>query len=222
MAASPRSFDHPTRLVGLGWVAGTILLAAGLMLGVSATYKFWLELLVLVWLIPLAAYDLQRKEVPHMACVGVPCLAAMVYGVAVGAWQVSVVAALVVAASERHAIRSRQARRWLLVATLLIVCLLVFASGEAAPGAIAVLGFWLAYELGWWAGADAMTAITLALLWPDIRLLVVLSLAHLSVAGVRLGVRWLTKQAPTAGMSQVSGIPVIGLAVVLLLLWRMA
>jgi hypothetical protein len=158
-----------------------MLLGAALLLEMRAAHAYWLELLVLLWLVPLAVYDLQRKEVPHMASVGVPCLAAMVFAVAVGAWQVSAVAALIVAVSERDAIRSRRARRWLLVATLLIVCLLVVASGEAAPGAIAVLGFWLAYELGWWAGADAMAAIALALLWPSTWLLVALAGAHLAV-----------------------------------------
>ncbi len=232
MAASLRSLDQPVRLVGTGWLAGAMLLGIAFLLEMRAAHEYWLELLVLVWLVPLAVYDLQRKEVPHMACVGVPCLAAMVYAVAAGTWQVSVVGALVVAASERNAIRSRQARRWLLVATLLIVCLLVLASGEAAPGAIAVLGFWLAYELGWWAGADAMAAIALALIWPSIWLLVSLAGAHIAVWAVVWLARNLQASLRRDGNGDVGmrlpphtshgttfpGLPVITLTVILLFL----
>lgn len=222
MAALLRRLDQPTRIVGLGWWAGATLFAAALLLDFSAAHKYPLEWLVLIWLTPLAVYDLQRKEVPHMACVGMPCLAAMVYAVVAGAWQVSVVAALVIAASERDAVYGRKARRWVLISTISFVFLLIVASGDAAPGAIAVLGFWLAYELGWWAGADALAAITLALVWPDVRLLVSLGVAHLAVAGVRLGVRVLLMRSLAAGGTQVPGIPVIGLAALLLLAWRVA
>lgn len=227
-----RRLDQSTRLVGLAWVAGFMVFAVGVMLEMSAVRKYWLELLVLGWLVPLAVYDLQRKEVPHMACVGVPCLAAMVYAVATGTWQVSVVGALAVAASEREAFRSRRARRWLLVATLLIICPLVLASGEAAPGAIAVLGFWLAYELGWWAGADTLAAIALAMLWPSIWLLVTLAGAHLAVwlvvwlarnlraspRRVENGHRYMHLRPNTSYGTAIPGLPVIALTVILLFL----
>ena len=232
MAAILRSLDQPTRLVGTGWLAGAMLLGTALLLEMRAAHEYWLELLVLVWLAPLAVYDLHRKEVPHMACVGVPCLAAMVYAVAIGTWQLSAVAVLVITASERDAIRSRQSRRWILVVSLLIVCLLVLASGEAAPGAIAVLGFWLAYELGWWAGADAMVAIALALLWPSIWLLVTLAGAHLAVWAVVWLARNLQASPRRDGDGDVGmrlrphtshgttfpGLPVITLTVILLFL----
>src|SRR5262245_47055109 len=110
MAAFLRNLDQPTRLVGLGWGAGATLLAVALTLDVSAAHKYPLEWLILIWLTPLALYDLQRKEVPHMACVGVPCLAAMVCSVVAGTWQVSVVAALVIAVSERRIIRDSRAK----------------------------------------------------------------------------------------------------------------
>lgn len=233
MATLPR-MDQPTRLVGLGWAAGAVALAAGLLLEVSAVHEHRLELLVLAWLAPLAVYDLHRKQVPHIVCVAVPCAAAVAYSIATGTWMPAVIAALAILASERQVIRHPTLKKWVFSATLLLGGLLALASGEAVPGAFAVLGFWLAYETGWWAGADALAAITLALLWPDIRLLVVLAIAHFFVALAMPLLRparaffWCaqtTANVPTIRIAPVSGnmvpgLPVITLSVVLLIVWR--
>lgn len=224
-----------SRMVGLVWLVGATVLGVVVLLDVRFAREHWLELAVLIWLAPLALYDLRRKEVPHMACVAVPCLAAASHALAEGAWQLSVAAALVIAASERGLVRNVRMRRWLLSLALTIVCLLIMASGEAAPGAIGVLGFWLAFEIGWWAGADAIAAITLALLWPDLWLLVMLAAAHLGVVLML----WLARKLRPASESGEDGhgsrhlqrkaghataqpgLPVIALAVILLFLAKL-
>ena len=220
MAVFFRNLPKPALLVALAWIAGVVVLGAAYALPVRAVQEFWLELAVLIWLAPLALYDLRRKEVPHMACVVVPCFAAVVHAFAVGAWQLGAVGALAIAASERDAIRHMRARRWLLCVALTLACLLALGSGEVTPGAIAILGFWVAYELGWWAGADALVAITLALLWPDIRLLVLLGIVHIGVAVSIHVLRWWRGARLTIfGLERVPGLPVIYLTVLLRALW---
>jgi hypothetical protein len=170
-----------------------------------------------------------------MACVAVPCAAAVVYSFLKGAWPVGVIALLAVAASERRVLRHARFERWLFSGALILGGAVALASGEAVPGAFAVLGFWLAYEAGWWAGADALAAMTLALLWPDIRLLVVLAVTNLGAALVIPIVRllrradrvagahlWLfSRQQIKSGASQAPGLPSIALAVALLIAWRL-
>ena len=106
----------------------------------------------------------------------------------------------------------------------------VLGGFASLPGAFAVLGFWLAYELGWWAGADALAAITLALLWPDVRMLVALAIGHLALALVmRLG--WSGLGAPAIGRPRhldeaelerlgAPGLPALVLAVAVLAGWQ--
>ncbi|MCC7359924.1 MAG: hypothetical protein IT317_10630 [Anaerolineales bacterium] len=217
----------------LGWLVGAAALAIAAMQGIAKANL--LELAVLIWLAPLALYDLRRKEVPHMACVAVPCLAAIVYSLAGGIWQLSAAAAIAVVASERSFVRDVRVRRWLFSVALAVACLLVLDSGEAAPGAIGVIGFWLAFELGWWAGADAVVAITLALLWPGVELLVAIAAAHLGI----MVILWLARklrvvceriqggqssmhlQSNAGPGTTLPGLPIITLAVVLLFLARL-
>ncbi len=209
----------PARLVILTWLGGAVILLVTLALELSHAEELWLELAVLIWLAPLAAYDLCRREVPHMACVAVPCAGAVVYSFLSGARPVGVITLLAVAASERRVMRNGRAERWLIAGALVLGGLLAPSSGEATTGAFAVLGFWLAYEAGWWAGADALVAMTLALLWPDIRLLLALSVAHMGTAVCMYANRLWRKRRATFWSNSVPGIPVSFLAVVLLALW---
>jgi hypothetical protein len=224
----------PARLVILAWLGGTVTLLFALALDFSQAQELWLELAVLIWLVPLAVYDLRRQEVPHITCVAVPCLGAVVYSFLSGTWPVGVITLLAVGASERRVLRNERVERWLFSGALAQGGLLTVVSGEATPGAFAVLGFWLAYELAWWAGADALVAITLALLWPDIKLLSALGVAHigasLTYSVYRLVCR--TKSHSHARMAPchlrgqelypnpIPGLPIIGFAVSLLTVWE--
>ncbi len=222
MTVALRDVFGSGQMVALAWLVGVGALGAAIMLRVGVVQAHWPELAVLIWLAPLALYDLRRKEVPHMACVAGPCLAAVVHAFSAGAWQLGAVAGLAVAASERHAIRDARLQRGLFIVALPLASVLALTSGEAAPGAIAVLGFWLAYELGWWAGADAVVAITLAILWPDIRFLAVLGTAHVGVAVCMRVMRWLRRARPMVfSRNPVPGLPVICLAALLYVAWSL-
>lgn len=205
-----------SRMVLATWLAGGLLLAAAHWASVERIQPFGLEVAALIWLLPLAVYDLRRREVPHIACVAVPCLGAAIYAGVNEAPQLAGVAILVIAASERRIVQHHLIRTIALAGAILLAFVLALASGHVAPGAIAILGFWLAYELDWWAGADALAAITLALLWPDIMLLVALGIAHLAVAvGVRVGGSWNGIKPKSVVARSVPGLPVIGLAALL-------
>jgi hypothetical protein len=209
----------PARLVILAWLSGAVTLLLALALDLAHAQEVWLELAVLIWLSPLAAYDLRYREVPHMACVAVLCAAAVVYSFLKGAWPVGVIALLAVAASERRVLRHARIERWAFSGALIVGALLVPASGAAVPGAFAVLGFWLAYELRWWAGADALAAMTLALLWPEIRLLLALGVAHMSTAVCIHVFRLFRSRTIGLRFIPVPGLPVIFLAVLLRTSW---
>ena len=154
-----------------------------------------------------------------MACVAVPCAAAVVYSFLKGAWPVGVTALLAVAASERGVLRHVRIERWLFSGALILGGSLALSSGAAVPGGFAVLGFWLAYEVRWWAGADALAAMTLALLWPEIRLLLALGVAHMGAAVCIHMFRLLRSRTIGLRFSPVPGLPVIFLAVLLRTAW---
>jgi len=144
-----------------------------------------LFVLTLLWLAPLALYDLRHRAVPHIAFVAVPCVLAMGYAVWRGEWPLALIALIVVGVSERHQLPKAWRGPVFIAGLLAGLGLIPFASPETLPGALAVLGFWLSFELGWWAGADALAAITLALLWPDVLLLIALAVAHLGLSLAR-------------------------------------
>ncbi len=141
------------------------------------------DLTPLAWLLPLAHYDLHKREVPHIAFVAVPlALAALTLAWRSG-WTLALMAITLVAMTERARLRPAFHRPALSGGLAICVGLFVLSPFKMAPGAISLIGFWLAYELGWWAGADTLAAMALALLWPDdIRLIVSLAVAHVVAA----------------------------------------
>lgn len=133
---------------------------------------FWITIPVAAWLGILSAYDIRTRQIPHSAWVAIPCLLAGTYRMLAGGWALALLALVIVLASERQRLATNWQPRGLLVAVPLI-SLLILANGAALfTVALTLTGFWLAWELRAWGGADAMTAITLLLLWPDVRLLV--------------------------------------------------
>jgi hypothetical protein len=191
----------------------------------------WLEGAALLWLAPLAWYDLRFRAVPHMATIAIPCVLATVYAALTGAWALSALAIVAMATTERYRLRSAALQRVVLGCAMLASAVLVAYGGPAAPGAVAIVGFWMAYELGWWAGADALAAIALALVWPDVRLLVSLAVAHLVLAvcmrwtgRTATGFRWRPRRLDDAELEQlgVPGLPAMVLAVALLAGWHLA
>ena len=143
----------------------------------------------------------------------------------------SALAIVAVTATERYRLRSERLQMIMFVCAILTSLVLVFYSGPAAPGAIAIVGFCMAYELGWWAGADALAVITLALVWPDVRLLVSLAVGHLALAllmrwtgrTTATGFSWRPRRLDTEELERLGapGLPAMALAVALLTGWRL-
>ena len=195
------------------------------------THYVWLEGVALLWLAPLAFYDLRHRAVPHIATVALPCLAAMIYAALTGAWLLSALAAMAVVTTERYRLPLTRSQPVVFVCAILTSMLLVAYSGANASGAIAIVGFWMAYELGWWAGADALAAITLALVWPDVRLLASLAVAHLALAlltrfaclSVAPSLSWRLRRLDTEELARLGapGLPAMLLTVVLMAGWHL-
>lgn len=145
-----------------------------------------LFVLALLWLVPLALYDARYRAVPHIAFVAAPCALAMGYAAWRGDWALALIALIAVGASERHRLPAAWGRRVGFIAGLLAaIGLVTWAAPASLAGALAITGFWLCFEIGWWAGADALVAITVALLWPNVMLLVSLAVAHLGLSIIR-------------------------------------
>ena len=168
--------------VSPGLLYPLFLLTAG-----AFAYRFnaWLAMGVLAWLAPLAAYDLEHRAVPHAHWIYWPWLLVCGCVAARGDWQLALTAELIFLASERRAWPA--VRRRLAVGLALAGSLGALALSFSAPhalGTLTLLGFWAFFELGWWAGVDALAAMALVLLWPDLLFLAALAAAHLGLAVV--------------------------------------
>lgn len=182
------------------------------------------EFAPLAWLIPLALYDLRKREVPDIAFVAAPYALAALAATLRGDWTLGALTIVVVASSERHHLPRRWGAVTFAAALLACTILLILTPFEQSPGAIAVIGFWIAYELGWWAGADALAATTLAIMWPDIRLLVSLAAAHMVVAiflyrgrVMSFPRRLTSNELEQAG---VAGMPALALGAAMFAVWK--
>lgn len=169
---------------------------------------------VTLWLILVSWFDLRKGEVPHSAWVIVPLVAASIYRLWQGGWQLGILAALVVLISERQ--RIGQYLSFIEVSRIItwlpLLFLSLFWSVQISPlTAFAIVGFWIAWELGWWGGADAVSAIALSLVWPDTAFFLAFFGCHAIVA---LGLMAFTyKQEKKVKLHRVPGLPVMLLAV---------
>lgn len=140
--------------------------------------------LIFIWLALVSWFDLRKREVPHSAWMIIPLVCAGVYRAVAGDWRLSFLTVIVALASERQRLAKLTDLRvdtiffwipWLLAG-------LYVAASHNPVGAIAIVAFWAAWELRCWGGADAVTAITLALIWPDMRLVIAVLIVHAFVA----------------------------------------
>lgn len=143
------------------------------------TENLWLAAVAVPWLAVLSWMDIRTRRISHMAWVGLPFLAACLFRLVTGDGWLAGLALLAALASERERIsflRGTALVNW--AGAGLLLCLL---AGEQSMGCMAVLGFWLGWEGKVWGGADALAAIVLAMLWPDVYLVLSLVGAHLWV-----------------------------------------
>ena len=127
-----------------------------------------MTLAVMTWLGIVSWFDIRKREVPHSAWVVIPFIAALLFRVWQGGWQLMALAIVVAVISERSRLAEwthLSLDGWSFWTPLIV--LFTYWGVQANPsGALAILGFWGAWDLRFWGGADAVAAIVLALLWP--------------------------------------------------------
>jgi hypothetical protein len=175
----------------------------------------WGLALVLIWLAIISMFDLRHREVPHTAWVAIPLVGAMVYQAVFGNWQLTFLSAVVALVSERKRLAElAELNLGTIIFWSPFILTGIYLADRVNPfGAIAIIGFWLAWELHCWGGADAVTSIALVLIWPDVQLILALLAVHALVAIITTGFsllkerRWRVHQLP--------GLPLLFLSVLL-------
>lgn len=174
--------------------------------------------LIFIWLALVSWFDLRKREVPHSAWVVVPLICAVVYQAIAGDWRLSFLTVIVALASERQRLAKLSELRvetiffwipWLLAS-------LYAAASHHPVGAVAIVAFWVAWELRCWGGADAVSAITLMLIWPDLHLVIAVLIVHASVAVLASLVSLI--QERKLRVHQVPGLPLLLLSALLRLI----
>jgi hypothetical protein len=151
----------------------------------------WMTYPTLIWLAAISWFDLRTRQIPHSAWVAIPFLLGIAFRVLQGGWELAILSILTVIVSERKFI-SKFRYLHSLEGIFLWVPIIALAATNACTRSLtptlAVIGFWVAWELQIWGGADAMVSMTLIQIWPDGDLLVSFFLANLLVALVATGV----------------------------------
>ena len=140
--------------------------------------------LVVVWLAMVSWFDIRKNEIPHSAWVIIPIILASAYRIWQGGWPLVLLTAFVVVVSERERISILFQMNELgrIITWLPLLFLGAFFAVQLSPiAALAIIGFWAAWELKWWGGADAVSAITVCLIWPGMSFIVSFLVIHFIV-----------------------------------------
>lgn len=165
---------------------------------------------VLLWLGVVSWFDIREHEIPHSAWVIIPLVLAIIYQGVLENWSLVLFAVLISLISERlflsrypRVMPFMSVRTWL---PILIISLLW--SAQSFPVAtLSIFAFWVAWEFGWWGGADATAAICLFLLLPAAGLLFGFVLVHL-ITVLTLAVHsWITTKK--FQIHRVPGLPLL-------------
>jgi hypothetical protein len=131
-------------------------------------------------------------------------------------WALVLLTSLVAAVSERERL-SRIVRReevGRIITWLPLSILGAIFSVQASPfAALAIIGFWVAWELKWWGGADAVAAMTIILIYPELQFVLAFMVVH-GVVSIGLAVRSLAKEKKF-GLNKIPGLPLLLMAVFL-------
>lgn len=175
----------------------------------------WVMGIILTWLAIISWFDLNKREVPHTAWVVVPLACAMVYQAVVGGWPLTFLSVIVALTSERERLaKLTELRLDTIFFWVPFLFAGVYVAGSHNPiGAIAIVSFWVAWELRCWGGADAVTSIALALIWPDARLIVAILIVHAFVAGIATLVSLIKERR--FRVHQLPGLPLLFLSALL-------
>ena len=166
--------------------------------------------LLLLWLGFLSWHDIRHREIPHSLWVVTPLFLICGYRAWVGDGWLVLFIGIILAVSERERISALLKITvinslvswfpWLLIG--------MFFSVQSQPVIIvAILGFWVAWELRIWGGADALIAMVLILVLPAISFLVTFFIVHVIVAiGIQI-LWWSTHQKNR--VLRIPGIPLL-------------
>ena len=170
---------------------------------------------VVTWLGIVSWFDIRKSEIPHSAWVVIPLIGAGLYRIWQGDWTLVLLAAVVAAVSERY--RISQAFGWeelsRIITWLPLLFLGAFLLIQSSPlSALAIIGFWAAWELKWWGGADAVGAMTIILIYPEITFILAFLIVH-AIAAIMLTIRSLVKEK-TVRVHRIPGLPLLFIAVI--------
>jgi hypothetical protein len=174
---------------------------------------FWC---VVVWLGFVSWFDIRKNEIPHSAWVIIPLISACVLRAWQGDWALVLLTILVAAVSERERLSRlvgwgeiRRIMTWL---PLLILG--AYLSVQVSPiAALAIIGFWVAWEFRWWGGADAVAAMTTILIYPDLLFVIAFLVVHV-FATIGLAIGPLLKERKIS-LHKIPGLPLLFMAVLL-------
>jgi len=171
--------------------------------------------LVVTWLGIVSWFDIRKSEIPHSAWVVIPLIGAGLYRILQGDWTLVLLPAVVAAVSERYRISTVFGWEELsrIITWLPLLFLGAILSIQSSPlSALAIIGFWAAWELKWWGGADAVAAITIILIYPEIIFIIAFLIVHV-IATIMLTIRSLAKEK-TVHLHRIPGLPLIFIAMV--------
>ncbi len=172
---------------------------------------------VVVWLGIVSWFDIRKSEIPNSAWVIIPIILAGAYRVWQGGWALVLLTALVVVVSERERISNLFLMDEIgrIITWLPLLFLGLFFVVQLSPiTALAIIGFWVAWELKWWGGADAVSAITICLVWPGWVFILAVLVSHLILV-IGMGVFSMIRERKIR-LHRLPGLPIL-LASVLLL-----
>lgn len=176
---------------------------------------------VILWLAIISWFDLRKSEIPHSAWVVIPLGLAILYRAVLGTWSLVLLALIIAAASER-AVLSRLLRLDVIMHVRSWIPFLIPALWWSFPNhpytSLSILAFWIAWEFGWWGGADATVAICLFLILPAPTLLFAFVLVHLITVFI-LTVRSLLL-GKSLHLHRIPGLPLLFISTITILLFK--
>ena len=174
-------------------------------------------ILVVAWLGIVSWFDIRKSEIPHSAWVIIPLIGACFYRTWQGNWALILLTILVAAVSERE--RISQIFGWEEIGKMItwfpLLFLGAYRSVQTSPFAtLAIIGFWAAWELKWWGGADAVATMTIILIYPEITFILAFLTVHV-IATIWLAIKSLVKEN-TVRLHKIPGLPLLFIAVILI------
>ncbi|OJX40340.1 MAG: hypothetical protein BGO78_15375 [Chloroflexi bacterium 44-23] len=173
-------------------------------------------ILVVAWLGIVSWFDIRKNEIPHSAWVIIPLIGACFYRAWQANWALVLLTILVAAVSERE--RISQLFGWEEIGKIItwfpLLFLGVYLSVQTSPfAALSIIGFWAAWELKWWGGADAVATMTLILIYPEITFFLAFLTVHV-IATIWLAIRSLVRENKVC-LHRIPGLPLLLIAVIL-------